>query len=235
MSFILFTVFSFSQDPFCETVVIQGQSSVKQTPELVAFFIEFTVLDTNFEQCANLALQKIKSVKSQFIENDLEEELVKTINYSISEENRHDSRSGQQIFIGYRAHIPLSIKTNVSDPNASKIFELIKSNFKSNFRINFELSENQIENIKEKLIELAVQDATSKAEILAKNLNVKLGRISKIQYGDPQMVRDFTRSNYNLISSVQLMSEIIKADINTLTPVEIEMRTSVMLAWEIIY
>lgn len=198
MSLILFAIFSFSQDPFCETIVIQGQSSVKQTPELVVFFIEFTVRDTNFEQCANLALQKIESVKSQFIKNDLEEDLVKTVNYSISEENKPDNRSGQQIFIGYRARIPLSIKTNVSNPDASKIFEIIKSNFRSNFRINFELSENQIENIKEKLIELAVQDATSKAEILAENLNVKLGRISKIQYGDSQMVRDFTRSNYNL-------------------------------------
>jgi len=125
----------------------------------------------------------------------------------------------------------------VSDPYASKIFELIQSSFKSNVRINFQLSQNQIEEVIETLLELAVEDATSKAKILADNLNVDLGKVTKVQYRDPREVRNFTRSNYDLIEgrAVSLSSAVSRASITTLKPDEITMTTSVMLAWNIIY
>lgn len=161
--------------------------------------------------------------------------LIKTSNYSISEMIERDNRTHRPIHRGYQARIPISIKTRVDDPAAEKKFKIIKSTFKSDIRINFELSQSQINEVKEKLMTLAVKDATSKAEILARSLNVELGKISKVQYGDPQTIRNFTRSNYDLVSRMNLTGAVSRASITTLTPSEIEMVTSVMLAWEIIY
>ena len=206
-------------------------------PEIITFNINFSVVDSNYIKCAEMALQKIESVKSYFIENYIDKDLIKTNDYSIVEQREYDQISRKQVSKGYRANIPIFIKTEVDNPKNNQIFEIIKSNFQSNFNINFHLSEIQIETIKEKLIELAVEDAKSKAQLLAKNSNVKLGKIGKIQYGEPRAIRNFTHSNYELINSSQLetMSSDRKLRITVLNPVKKEMRTSVMIAWMIEY
>ena len=228
---------TFSQDSFCEAIVVEGKSSIKMAPEIITFNINFSVVDTNYTRCAEMALQKIESVKSQFIKNSIDEELIKTNNYSIVEQREYDQVSRKQVFKGYRASIPILIKTEVDDPRNNQIFEIIKNNFQSNFNIKFDLSQIQIDTIKEKLIELAIEDANLKAQLLAKNSKIKLGRISKIQYGEPRTIRNFTHSNYELLNSGQLetMSSVHKAGITVLNPAKKEMRTSVMIAWMIEY
>lgn len=241
--FILFIIItisfqSFSQDSFCESIVVEGKSSVKAVPEIITFNINFSVKDTNYSKCAELALQKFESVKSEFIKNKIDEELIKTLKYSIREEREHDRNLGKSVFKGYRADLPIRIKTKADNPQNDQIFEIIKNNFKANFSINFVLSPDQIKSIKEELISLAVEDAKSKANLLAKNVGVKLAKISKIQYGEPNTIRNFTRANYDLLQSGQLMSAISResgGNITALTPIEIEMRTNVMIAWEIEY
>lgn len=233
--FFFLTTTSFSQDEFCETIVVQGKSMISMTPEIVNFNINFTVKDSSFVRCSELALEKINEIKNQFIENDIDTNLVKTISYYVREEMRYDERIRQQISDGYIAGIPLSVKSRLDNPTSNKIFEVIKNNFKSNLNISFELSENQIKKIKDELIKLAVEDATSKAKTLTESLNIELGSINKIQYGDPNFIRNFTRSNYDLVSSMQLetLSSTAQINFNTLTPAEIVMSTNVMLAWSI--
>jgi uncharacterized protein YggE len=83
---------------------------------------------------------------------------------------------------------------------------------------------------------MAVKDAKTKAIQLAKSADIKLGRISKIQYGEPQTIRGFTQKNIELRnSSVRSMSSSYKMNIESLNPVEIEMQTNVMIAWKIEY
>lgn len=231
--FVLFGFLSFSQDPFCESMVVEGKSSVKMTPEVITFTVNFYVRDTIYARCASSALQKIDAIKSQFSEQGIETELIKTGNYSIREERERDRNTGEQIFKGYRADIPVFIKTKANDPKNDKIFEIIKDNFKADFRINFSLSPEQIEEMKEELIALAVKDAKSKAQLLAKNTGVKLNDITKVQYGEPRTIRNFTRSNYDLLESGQLMmaSASARGNLTSLTPNEVEMRTNVMVAW----
>jgi uncharacterized protein YggE len=225
----------FSQDPFCEAIVVEGKSSVKMAPEVITFNINFSVSDTNYTRCADLALQKIESIKARFAGNGIDEELIKTVNYSIREERERDRNTGQQIFKGYRADIPILIKTKVDNKQNNLIFEIIKNNFEANFRLNFVLSPNQIVRVKEELIELAVEDAKSKAQLLAKSAGIKLGEISKIQYGEPQTMRNFTRTNYDLLRSGKLESDAEAVGISAFTPPDIEMRTNVIIAWRIEY
>lgn len=228
---------AYSQNSLCEAVVVEGKSSVKMTPEIIAFNINFSVVDTNYNRCAELTFQKIESVKSQFIKNGIDKELIETNNYSIAEKYEYDQVSRKQVFKGYRASIPILIETEVENPLSKQIYNIIKNNLKSNFKIDFHLSQVQIDAIKEKLIELAIEDANLKAQLLAKNSKIKLGKISKIQYGEPRTISNFSRSNYELLNSYQPItrSSELKTGITVLNPAKIEMRTSVMIAWMIEY
>lgn len=235
--FILISILSFhsfAQDSFFEAVVVEGKSTLKLVPELITFSINLSVIDTNYTTCTELAMKEIERVKSEFAKNDIDKKLIQTVNYSIREEREHDPKSRKQIFKGYRASIPIIIKTQLDYSKNDLIFEIIKNNFKAAFNLNFSLSPKQIESVKEELIEMAVKDAKTKATQLAKSADIKLGRISKIQYGEPQTIRGFTQSNLELRnSSVRSMSSSYKMNIESLNPVEIEMQTNVMIAWKI--
>lgn len=233
----LASIYSFSQAEFCETIVTEGKAEISMVPEIVNFHINFSVKDTSFVKCSELALLKINEIKNQFIKNEIDTSLIKTISFYIREELEYNERARKHIFAGYTATIPVSITTKLNDPESNKIFEIVKDNFKSNLNISFKLSENQINKIKDEIIELAVLDAISKAKAITKSLNIKIGKVSKIQYGDPKMIRNFTRSNYDLVSSMQLasMASEVAGNFNTLTPAKVTMSTNVMLAWEIEY
>ena len=239
ISLILISILSFhsfAQDSFCENIVVEGKSSVKQVPEMITFSINLSVTDTNYTNCTELAIKEIERVQSEFTKNDIDKKLIQTVSYSIREEREHDPVLRRQVFKGYRATIPVRIKTNTDYSKNDLIFEIIKNNFKANFTLNFSLSPKQIESVKEKLIEMAVKDAKTKALQLAKSADIKLGRVSKIQYGEPQTIRNFTQSKYELRrSTMQNESHSTGMNIESLNPIEVEMHTNVMLAWEIEY
>ncbi|KKL52020.1 hypothetical protein LCGC14_2289640, partial [marine sediment metagenome] len=44
-----FIVNVYSQDPFCEKIVAQGKSTVRQMPELISFYIELQVEDRDYD------------------------------------------------------------------------------------------------------------------------------------------------------------------------------------------
>jgi len=243
MKHLVFVIFftshlvsALAQDPFCETIISQGKSSVIQVPEIISFYVEFELNDQDYDRCTNLALGKIDTFKMKLKEIGIDEDLVKTASYSIQEITDRDMRTRELIHLGYKARIPIVIKMEVVDPYADDIFELLKSTFKSEIRINFELSPEQKEKAKESLLTLAVNDAKSKAEILASSLNIELGKVIKVQYGDPEVIRNFTRS-YNDLRSTERMiaASSVRSNITTLTPPEIGMVASVVLAIEILY
>ena len=238
---VLFILSNFAlllaQDPFCETIVVEGKSSLKMTPEIISFHINFTLQNQDYSKCQELALDKIEKIKSDFEKDNIDQELIKTLHFSVRELTRREPETGKQVFEAYQAHIPMLVRTKYSNKEVPKIFELIKQNFKSDVRINFDLSDSQIEEMKEKLIELAVEDAKIKAGLLVKNLGYKLGNVSKIQYGEPRKIRNFTRTNYDLLTSQQLetASSTVRVSPKALNPAKVELRTTVMLAWGIKY
>jgi uncharacterized protein YggE len=225
----------FSQNPDCNTILTQGKSSIKQTPEDITFSVELEVRDMDYVKCADLAIQKIDTFKILFEENGLDPSLIKTTSYRIDEMIEIENRTQQRILRGYRASIPIQIRGKVNDSSTSKIFELLTSSTKSRLRINFELSSIQMEEIKEELLSLAIEDATTKANILAGNLKIKLGKVKMVQYGDPKLIRNFNQLN-NELRTERLMSasSVSRSNISSLSPPDINMVADVVIAWEIL-
>ena len=181
-----------------------------------------------------MSVEKMDEIKKLFTKNGIDEELIKTNSFSIREVQKYDPELRQSVFEGYEANIPVTIRTKKDYEKNDIIFELIKNNLQSNFNLNFALSEEQMETVKEKLIQLAVEDAKQKASVIAQSAEVKLGKIKSIQYGETRMIGPYN-TNMELMraESMPAMSAA-KADITSvLSPDEIEMRTNIVIAWEI--
>ncbi len=234
LAVLFFTVGSFAQNNDGGIITVEGKSSVKLAPEDMSFTVNFSVKNENYKQCAEMSVEKMDEIKKQFIENGIDEELIKTNSFSIREIQKYDPQLRKSVFEGYEANIPVTIRTKKDYEMNDKIFELIKDNLESNFNLNFALSEAQMETVKERLIELAVEDAKEKATVIAKSAEVQLGKIKSIQYGEPRMI-GLRNNNMELMNAeVMPITREAKADITSvLSPNEIEMRTSIIISWEI--
>lgn len=214
-------------------IVVEGKSSVKLIPGELNFNINMSVKDSNYIECANLAIKQIQKIKLEFKNNGIDENLIKTQNYSIREIRKHDYKTQKSVFEGFQATIPITITTTRDNPKNDKIYEIIKNNFEANFNLNFALTPEQIDAVKNKLIELAIKDAKQKAYVIAENAEVKLGKISKIQYGEPRTVRGFGNNNELMVYS-RMQTEAAESSITeTMNPDEIEMRTNIIISWKI--
>uniref|UniRef100_UPI00321777C8 SIMPL domain-containing protein n=1 Tax=uncultured Draconibacterium sp. TaxID=1573823 RepID=UPI00321777C8 len=229
-----FAVSSLAQDKFPEEMVIEGKSSVKLIPEQLIFNVRISATDTNYAACTDLVLQKAQQITDKFIENGIDKDLIKTLNYSIRELREYDNIERKAVFKGYKAEIPVVIKTLYNNPKNDIIFEIIKSNFNADFNLTFALTPEQKEQAKEELIALAIEDAKQKAKIISENAGIKMYNIRRIQYGEPQLIGMYTRPNYDMQKeSFMLRGAASEGITNTLNPSEIEMRTSVVIAWDI--
>ncbi len=228
----LFAITTFAQ--MCDQVVIEGKSSVKMAPEQYIFNVRISVSDSNYTTCANLALKEAEKIASEFKRNGIDKDLVKTQNYSIREIREHDYVTKKLEFKGYQAEIPIIIKTVADYEKNDIIFEIIKNNFEANFNLSFALTPAQTDEVKAKLISLAVEDAHQKAKIIAESSEIKLGNISKIQYGEPQLIRGFSNTSYELqTEQIMIRGSGKIGGTNALNPSEIEMSTSIIIAWQI--
>lgn len=215
-------------------ITVEGKSSVKLIPEEISFTVNFNIKDENYQKCADLSVEKIDEIKSLFIKNGIDEELIKTNSFSIREVQKYDQELRKTVFDGYEANIPITIKTKKDNKKNDKIFELIKDNLKSNFNMNFTLSKEQMEAVKEKLIRLAVDDAKQKATIIAESASIKLSGIKAIQYGEPRTVNTYNAKMELMQFDEMPMLARSSANITSvLSPDEVEMRTDIVISWQI--
>jgi hypothetical protein len=233
--FILATVAisSFAQNQYPDDLVVEGKSSVKLIPEQLIFNVRISVSDSVYSACTEKVLKKAEMLTNQFTKNGIDKDLIKTLNYSIREVREYDNITRQQVFKGYQAEIPVMIKTVADYPKNDLIFEIIKTNFNADFTLLFALTPKQKESVKEKLIELAVEDAKQKAKIIAKSAEIKIYGIRHIQYGEPQLIGAYSRANYELQKETIMIRGAASSVSDTLNPSEIEMSTSVIIAWRI--
>lgn len=233
LAIIFFAAASFAQSSQASLLTVEGKSEVKLLPEEIWFNVAMTVKDTDYKTCSDLAVKKLAEIKSLFIENGIDKNLIKTNNYSIREIQRHDPEQRKMVSDGYQATIPLTVRTQRDYEKNDLIFKLIKENLESNFNLNFQLSEKQIAEVKEKLIKLAVDDAREKAGIIAYASGVELGKISAIQYGEPNIIGinnpPMLRKSEIMLRGMAASDEII----DLLEPDEVKMGTNIIISWEI--
>jgi uncharacterized protein len=225
---------SFAQNTPVNLITVEGKSSIKLVPEELFFTVNLSVKDSNYDKCADLAVEKLSNIKQLFIDNGIDEDLLKSNSYSIREINKYDPQTRKQVFEGYEANIPLTVRTKRDYKKNDLIFTLIKNNLESNFNLNFSLSEEQMEDVKEKLIALAVKDAKEKAQWIAKASETTLGNIKNIEYGEPRLLRGINNRMELMSASVLADESMPSAKITeVLSPDEVEMRTNIVISWEI--
>ncbi len=183
-----------------ETIIITGQGEINSTPNIstINFTIREESKDNNTKLLQDNVANKANVVIQKLTDLGIESKDIQTSNYSVNP--KYNYTNGSSKVVGYEASE--SIKVKVRDTkNVSKVLDILASQkITEVYGPNYESDDESLEQIKDQARSLAIADAKEKANVLAKELGVRIKRI--ISYSDdtnnnpsyPVMFRESAKS-----------------------------------------
>lgn len=207
---------------------VQGEAMVFETPENMNINIPLSVKDNNYAKCAKLLNEKYSKLVQEFGKINIDKSLVQTSNFSINESYIFDNN--EQKFDGYVGSININIEKVFNTNMLNSIINLLNSgDFKLSYTVSFDLSPQQRDKLSKMTIENAIADAENKANLIVKQLGLRLGEIKEINFNYPSASISPTLSESVILSRVSAE----KASGIQLTPQLQQIRETIDIIWQI--
>jgi uncharacterized protein YggE len=171
---------------------------------------------------------KYSKLVQEFGKINIDKSLVQTSNFSINESFVFDNN--EQKFDGYVGSINLYIEKVFNTNVLNSIINLLNSgDFKLSYTVSFDLSPQQRDKLSKMTIENAIADAENKANLIVKQLGLRLGEIKEINFNYPSASISPTLSESVILSRVSAD----KASGIQLTPQLQQIRETIDIIWQI--
>lgn len=165
-------------------IKVSGQGELSLKPDTICLIIKTKGVEKEYEEAVKKSAEATRILKEYLEKSGLPAEDLKTSSFSINAEyeSYRDFRDEyKKKFIGYSFHHD----TSIDFPNDNKqlgktLYAISHCPVKVQFSIQYTVKDKEA--AKKELLKLAVQDAKSKAEVLAEASGVKLGDVQDINY-----------------------------------------------------
>lgn len=169
-----------------EFLKVQGDARLFATPELMFINIPFEVSSKSYSQCSDMLIKNYNLVLEALVKNGFDRKKIKTSGLSISE--NYQWVQNKRVKDGFQGRIQMHIEEKHTPEMLQAFMKTLKDDrFDYGYNLSFKLSEEQKELLLEQAIKEAVQDANTKASILAKSLNVELRKIKEVNFDVTQI------------------------------------------------
>lgn len=163
------------------TISVEGTGEISEKPDVGFLNITVETKDPKFGGAITQLNTKTDSLYAILSELGFEKEKIKTSDFNVRENFvfSNDTRSNDG-FIGVQrieAEFPFS-----KEQLGTIINRFADGGTSTQFDFRFGISDEKLKEIKKELIKEAIQDATSKAELIAQNTGKTLGEIEEITY-----------------------------------------------------
>lgn len=189
--FTISTISAFSQTTSGNEISAEGSARTKVKPDLANFRI--TVIKENLvEKTAIKELnEEIEKLQKALFRIGFTEKHIKISDYKVSSSENNDDKKE------YEATNTLSIDFALDNKVIDAFYQQIQSENMKDVDVEFEtqMSEELEKTTRQKLVQIAVLDAKSNAENIAKALDVKINNVKQV-------------SKYNLQRDARLMLKV---------------------------
>ena len=182
--------------PIMNVITVNGKGEIVSIPDIAAFSFSVTETSKMVYEAQTKATTKINTTLKILKDNGIEEKDIKTLSYEINPRYEYlegiclagtPCRPGRSVITGYNVSQTIGVK--VRDlKKVGTLFSAIGTLGVQNIS-SLSFSIDDIEEIKAEARDLAIENAKEKAQVLAKQLGVRLGRITSFydssddQYG----------------------------------------------------
>ena len=177
--------------PIMNIITVNGKGEMISIPDVAVFSFSVTETAKLVDEAQTKATTKINGVLKALKDNNVEEKDIKTLSYNINPHYEYvegvcpaygtsgiatPCRSGKSILSGYDVNQTIEVKIR-DIKKAGALFATVGTFGVQNIN-GLSFSIDDIDKVKAEARELAIENAKDKAKILAKQLDVKLTRIS---------------------------------------------------------
>ncbi|MGV8090426.1 MAG: SIMPL domain-containing protein [Mangrovibacterium sp.] len=219
---------------------VQGDAMIRTTPEILVVNIPIQTKDSIYQNCTEKLISQYNQLRDSLIKNNIDEKFIKSDRLSVSENYKWKNQRGPDGYVripdGYIGRISARVELEYTVDKLNTILKTLMSDaFKFGYNINFKLSEKQKDTQLENAINLAINDANTKAKIIAENLNIKLSKIKEINFGyKPSYDYFLTREKEVYIKGKGDVHDHDDRNIELdLNPQTIQIQKSIAIIWEI--
>lgn len=174
-----------------KTITLSGHGEVQAVPDIAQIYFTMTKEAKTVKEAQDMVAELEKSALSKIKESGVEDKDIKTTDSSFYPKYEYQTAggsrlacnqwgcppsAGKQVIVGYVVNESITVKVRDTD-NAGKIVEDLGAIGVSNLSgPNFTIDDE--EDLKMEARKLAIENAQEKAKVLAKDLGVRLGRVS---------------------------------------------------------
>ncbi len=210
---------------------VQGNSIISEVPELMIVRITIISEDSIYSKCSEKLISNYNQIEKSFAKNGISKGELKSEGVNI--DKKYSWQDKGRVEDGYQGTISADLKLQYSAENLKMVMKTLGNkliNF--SYNISFDLSNEQKDKLLQQAIELAVKDAKSKAEYIAKSLNVELREIKDVNFGHSNGYGDLLRKNNEVYFVAEDSNSMSKEGIN-LNPKKVSVEKSIDIVWNI--
>jgi uncharacterized protein len=204
-------------------ISVVSEGIVLATPNVVRITLGVEIFDASLSNGQTEAARRMDAVVQRLKAAGIDESNIRTVNYTINPQ--YDTRDGNtQVLRGYQIQNLVEIKSNNVPGLGALLDEVVAAGASRIYGIRFESADTP--RLKEQARDQAMQNARAKAEQLARNAGVSVGRpilIEESDTGDAVPVR----------AEAAAQAGLRAAPSTPIQPGELQVRTIVRVVWSI--
>lgn len=213
------------------SITVKGVGNVSVKPDLIIISIDLESHRQDYRDTMQLATNTINELEEVITGLGFKNTDLKTTNFNVSthyESYRDQNNNYLRRFDGYICEQSLKLEFDLDTQLMGRVLTEI-TNTEANPQISIHFSVKDKTAINEQLLISATQNARSKAEILCKASNLKIGDLLSIDYnwGEIHLI---SHTRYNIEESLMSESAAYAPDIH---PDDIEVSDTVSFVWAI--
>lgn len=177
---LAFTAFAQKEIPLIE---VEGVSEVSVMPDEAVIQINLVEKALKVADATNGLNKKNKSIEDALKKTKVKDYVFTVDNYFVNVNRIWTNNSSKDS--GYVASQNIKIKLKNTGDNLVKITETLHQTADMGFQVQFVVSDELRKSTEKQLLELALADAKSKAETIAKAMGIQTIKVFQISYGAP--------------------------------------------------
>ncbi|MFA0962883.1 SIMPL domain-containing protein [Roseivirga sp. BDSF3-8] len=172
---------------------VSGVGQMSVLPDLMETYINVQAEAKEFQEAVTSLRGMTDGIVKHLEDNGFKQDDIETLRMSVNK--NYEYRDGRRIDMGYIATQRIQLTSDYSAKKLGEVVDIMgKSPVEVPFSFGFTLKDESREKYREELIGMAVKDARSKADVLAKAAGVKLRSIRNISYGNANDYRPIMRT-----------------------------------------
>jgi uncharacterized protein YggE len=168
-------------DQGINTITVTGEAEIFAVPDVAT--ISFTVLEEakTLASAQQVVTENMNNILERLADADIEEEDIKTQNYSSNPRYEYDRNSGERTLVGYQVAYSVMVKVRDLETVGDVVATLGSFDIDSMYGPNFDIDDPDA--LQEEARAEAIADAKAQAKRLAGELGVRLGKLVSYNEG----------------------------------------------------